>query len=195
MRDSRIRHEFRSILNILIHFSFSLTQLVCVFGILALQIVLTVTQTCAYPIGIGFWSFPFLLIAPITIWIVLWRRTSISCLIAILIHFCSTLFATAIIIVSFLVFIGQIGFVCPTSSLNVYYIGLHSSLIGVAALLKLSNYGEICLLYMLIKDNHETSTKIIEESDYPSAPDNVNVWRSWSAVANETRRNSDDIFV
>ncbi|CAF5114168.1 unnamed protein product [Rotaria sp. Silwood1] len=85
------------------HFSFSLTQLVTVLVILGLLIASTVTQTCAYHFGIGFWSFPFLLISPLSIWLVIWRRSSISCLIAILIHFCSTLFATAIIIISFLV--------------------------------------------------------------------------------------------
>ncbi|CAF4537566.1 unnamed protein product, partial [Rotaria magnacalcarata] len=44
--DDHIRYEFQSILNVLTHFSVSLTQLVSVLIILGLQIALTVTQTC-----------------------------------------------------------------------------------------------------------------------------------------------------
>ncbi len=199
LEDDHIRHKFRSVLNVLIHFSFSLTQLVIIVGILGLQIALTVTQTCSYRFGIGFWSFPFLLISPVSIWLVMWRRNSISCLIAILIHFCSTLFATAIIIVSFLILIGQIGFICSTSSLNSYYIILNSSLIGIAILFKLFSYGEIILLYILIRDNNQTSTIFIEEyseKDQPFVSDttNINIWRSWSAVTSETHSNSEIFF-
>ncbi|CAF0885505.1 unnamed protein product [Rotaria sp. Silwood1] len=197
--DGHIRHEFRSILNILIHFSFSLTQLVTVLVILGLLIASTVTQTCAYHFGIGFWSFPFLLISPLSIWLVIWRRSSISCLIAILIHFCSTLFATAIIIISFLVLIDQIGFVCSTSSLNSSYIILNSSLIGIAGLFKLFNYGEVILLYILFRNNDQTSTIFIKEyyerdHSFVSDSKNINVWRSWSAVTGETQSNSDIFF-
>ncbi|CAF3120559.1 unnamed protein product [Rotaria sp. Silwood2] len=130
--DCHIRHEFRSILNILIHFSFSLTELVSVLAILGLQIALTVTQTCAYQFGIDFWLFPFLIISPLSVWLVIWRRNLATCLIAIVIHFSSTLFATAVIILSFLVLIGPIGFTCFISSLNVTYIALNSSLIGMS---------------------------------------------------------------
>ncbi|CAF2452052.1 unnamed protein product [Rotaria sp. Silwood2] len=198
--DGHIRHEFRSILNILIHFSFSITQLVSVFAILGLQIALTVTQTCAYQFGIGFWSFPFLIISPLSIWLVIWRRSLASCLIAMIIHFCSTLFATAIIILSFLVLIGQIGFTCSTSSLNSYYVVLNSSLIGISGFFKLFNYGEIILLYMLIRNHDKISTTHINEffrRDYPftSDPVCVNTWRSWSEVNSETRSNSDVLFV
>jgi hypothetical protein len=197
--DGHIRDKFRSVLNILIHFSFSLTQLVTTFAILGLQIALTITQTCAFRFGIGFWSFPFLLISPLSIWLVLWRRNSIACFIAILIHFCSTLFATAIIIVSFLVLIGQIGFVCSTSSLNSSYIILNSSLIGVAGLFKLFNYIEVVLLYTLIRNNDQSSTIFIEEyyeNNQPFVSDikNVNVWRSWSAVTSETQSSTDVFF-
>jgi len=197
--DDHIRYEFQSILTILIHFSFSLTELVSIIAILGLQIALTITQTCAFHFGIGFWSFPFLLISPLSIWLVIWRRNSISCFIAILIHFCSTLFATSIIIVSFLILIGQIGFICSISSLNSYYILLNSLLIGVAVFFKLFNYGEIILLYMIIKDTNQSSTVFTDEyyeRDYPFESDtiNVNIWRSWSAVTSETESNSDVFF-
>lgn len=197
--DDHVRKEFRSILNILIHFSFSLTELVSILAILGLQIALTITQTCAFRFGIGFWSFPFLLISPLSIWLVLWRRNTTSCFIAILIHFCSTLFATAIIVVSFLVLIGQIGFLCSTSSLNNSYIVLNSSLLGLAVLFKLFNYGEIFLLYLIIRGNNQSSTIFIDEyydGDHPFVSDdnNVNVWRSWSAITSETHSNSDVFF-
>jgi hypothetical protein len=197
--DDPVRYKFRSILNILIHFSFSLTELVIVLAILGLQIALTITQTCAFSFGIGFWSFPFLLISPLSIWLVIWRRNSLSCFIAILMHLCSTLFATAIIIVSFLVLIGQIGFICSTSSLNSYYIVLNSSLIGITGIFKLFNYSEILLLYMIIRNNDQPSTIFIEdyyEKDYPFVSDtiNVDVWRSWSAVTSETQSNLDVFF-
>ncbi|CAF3903943.1 unnamed protein product, partial [Rotaria sp. Silwood1] len=128
-----------------------------------------------------------------------WRRSSISCLIAILIHFCSTLFATAIIIISFLVLIDQIGFVCSTSSLNSSYIILNSSLIGIAGLFKLFNYGEVILLYILFRNNDQTSTIFIKEyyerdHSFVSDSKNINVWRSWSAVTGETQSNSDIFF-
>jgi hypothetical protein len=197
--DDPIRHKFRSILNILIHFSLSLSELMSVLAILGLQIVLTITQTCAFHFGIGFWSFPFLLISPLSIWLVIWRRNLMACFIAILIHFCSTLFATAIIIVSFLVLIGQIGFICSTSSLTSSYIILNSALIGIAGVFKLLSYSEVILLYQLIRNNDQTSPIFIEEydeKDYPSEsePVHVNIWRSWSAVVSETRSNSDIFF-
>ncbi|CAF3414994.1 unnamed protein product [Rotaria sp. Silwood1] len=193
--DGHIRHEFRSILNILIHFSLSLTQLVSVLAILGLQIALAVTQTCAYQFAIGFWSFPFLIMSPISIWLVIWRRNLVTCLSAIVVHFCSTLFATAIIIFSFLVLIGQIGFTCSTSSLNTTYVVLNSSLIGMSGFFKLFNYGELILLYMLIRNHDKISTTSIKEffqRDHSFMPDRtyVNAWRSWAEVNSETRKNS-----
>lgn len=199
--DGHIRHEFRSIFNILLHFFMSLTQLVCILGLLGLQIALTVTQTCAFHLGIGFWSFPFLLLSPLSIWFVLWRRNIASCVIAILIHFCATLFATAIIIVSFLVLIGQIGFLCSTSSLNSSSIALNSALIGIAALLKLFNYMEVILLYLLIKNNSNNQPSAIFIEEYNGKDDifssdkaHVNVWRSWSTMPSDTHSCSDIFF-
>ncbi|CAF2203983.1 unnamed protein product [Rotaria magnacalcarata] len=197
--DDHIQYEFQSILNVLTHFSVSLTQLVSVLIILGLQIALTVTQTCEYRFGIGFWSFPFLIISPLSIWLVIWRRTSMACLIAIFIHFCSTLFATAIIIVSFLVLIGPMGFTCSKSSLNESYVILNSALIGISGFFKLFNYGELILLYMIIRNNDRISARYMNEffeRDPSVVPDpaNINVWRSWSAVSSETRSNSDVFF-
>lgn len=193
--DDYIRREFRSVLNILTHFSFSLTELISILAILALQIVLSVTQTCAYRFAIGFWSFPFLLLSPLSIWFVLWRRHSSACVIAILMHFCSTLFATAIIIVSFLVLIGQIGGICSTSSYNSTYTIFNGAMIGIAAFFKLFTYGEIVLLYLLIRNNHQSSTIFIEdyyERDC-SAP-SENIWRSWSAVQSDTLSDPEIFF-
>ncbi|UJR16477.1 hypothetical protein I4U23_003380 [Adineta vaga] len=196
---SHVRYHFQSILNVLIHFSFSLTQLVCVLAILGLQITLTITQTCPYRLGIGFWSFPFILMSPLSIWLVIWRRNSIACLIAILIHFCSTLFATAIVIVSFLVLIGQMNYLCTQSSFNSFYIILNSSLIGITIFFKLFNYGEILLLYFVLRNTDETSS-IFFQDDYENNNSfesnfiNVNIWRSWSAVIDENQRNSDIFF-
>ena len=70
--DDHIRNEFRSMLNVLIHFSMSLTELLSILVLLGLQIALTVTQTCAFRIGIVFWSFPFLFLSPLSLWLVLW---------------------------------------------------------------------------------------------------------------------------
>jgi hypothetical protein len=197
--EDHVRDEFRSILNVLIHFSLSLTELVCVLAILGLQISLTIAQSCAFRFGIGFWSFPFLLISPISIWLVMWRQNSMACFIAILIHFCSTLFATAIIIVSFLVLIGQIGFLCSTSSLNSSYIAFNSALIGVAGLFKFFSYSEVILLYSLIRSNDQASTIFIEEYDEKSDPFeskmvDAKIWRSWSAVTGKTQSNPDIFF-
>lgn len=197
--DDHIRHEFRSSLNILIHFSVSIAQLISVLVILGLQIALTVTQTCAYQVAIGFWSFPFLIISPFSIWLVIWRRSSTTCLIAIFIHFCSNLFATGIIIVSFLVLIGPIGYICSMSSLNTTYIMLNSSLIGITGFLKLFNYGELILLCLLIRNNNKIPRQDIDEFfqrdvSFVRDPMNTNGWRSWSAVSSETYSNSDVFF-
>lgn len=194
--DDYIRNEFRSILNILIHFSMSLIELLSILALLGLQIALTVTQTCAFRIWIVFWSFPFLLLSPISLWLVLWRRSTTSCLLAISIQFCSTLFATGIIIVSFLVLIGQMGFVCSTSSSTM----LNSALIGIAGLLKLFNYIEILLLYWLIKNPNQSSTIFMEEYHdgndelFTSKMNQVNVWHSWSTIPSETYSYSDIFF-
>lgn len=142
---------------------------------------------------------PFLLLSPLSIWFVLWRRNVTSCVIAILIHFCSTLFATAILLVSFLVLIGQIGFLCSTSSFNSSYIALNSALIGIATLLKLFHYTEIILLYLLIKNKNQPSTIFIEECHgkddlFGSEIAPVNIWRSWSTIPSETHSYFDVFF-
>ncbi|CAF1019088.1 unnamed protein product [Rotaria sp. Silwood1] len=166
MDNISIRNRFRSILYVLIHFSCSLIQLACVFAILGLQITLTVTQTCAFRIGVGFWSAPFLLAAPISIWLLIWKRNSIYCFIAFIIHICSTLFASTIIIISFLVLIGQIGSPCSiSSSSNSYVLSINITLIAVSVFYKSFIYTEMFVLYMLQRYIAEPSI-LLDKHDY-----------------------------
>ncbi len=185
-------------IRLLTHFSISLIQLISAVTILALQITLIITQTCAYHIGVGFWSISFLLIAPISIWVVLWRRNSIACFIAIITQVISTLFATSIIIISFLTLIGQIE--CSTSSSNIYSISLNSSFIGIVGLFKILNYCEILLLYRIkrntdqiptifVKDFYENDSSLLLNST------STNTWYSWSTVSSETHSDVDYLFV
>lgn len=162
------RFEFKSTLEIPLHFLCSTIQLVCVFTILALQITLTITRTCTFRIGIGFWSFPFLIIAPISIWIFLWKRNFIYCFIVMIIQISSNLFATAIIISSFLVLIEQIQISCSIS--NNYSLPLNISLIVVSAILKIVLYGEIILLYLVGHNNQKIS--ILFATNYEIILDN-----------------------
>jgi hypothetical protein len=162
------RFEFKSTLEIPLHFLCSTIQLVCVFTILALQITLTITRTCTFRIGIGFWSFPFLIIAPISIWIFLWKRNFIYCSIVMIIQISSNLFATAIIIISFLVIIEQIQISCSIS--NNYSLPLNISLIVVSAILKIVLYGEIILLYLVGHNNQKIS--ILFATNYEIILDN-----------------------
>ncbi len=196
--NNRIQYEFRSISKLLIHFSISLIQLICALAILGLQILLIITQTCVYHVGVGFWSIPFLLISSISIWIVIWRRTAIACFIAIITHLIATVFATSIIIISFLTLIGQIE--CSTSSLTMYYIPLNSSFIGIAGLFKIFNYCELILLYRLRRNTDRIPTiftKDLYRTDSPvlliSTP--TNTWDSLSTFSNETHNDLDYIFV
>lgn len=162
------RFEFKSTLEIPLHFLCSTIQLACVFTILALQITLTITRTCTFRIGIGFWSFPFLIIAPISIWIFLWKRNFIYCFIVMIIQISSNLFATANIIISFLVLIEQIQISCSIS--NNYSLPLNISLIVVSAILKIVLYGEIILLYLVGHNNQKIS--ILFATNYEIILDN-----------------------
>jgi len=168
--DENTRHqfEFKSTLQIPLHFLCSTIQLACVLTILALQITLTITRTCTFRIGIGFWSFPFLIIAPISIWIFLWKRNFIYCFIVMIIQISSNLFATAIIIISFLVLIEQIQISCSIS--NNYSLPLNISLIVVSAILKIVLYGEIILLYLVGHNNQKIS--ILFATNYEIILDN-----------------------
>ena len=199
LRDSHVRYHFQSILNVLIHFSFSLTQLVSILAILGLQIALTLTQTCPHSLYMGYWSFPFLLLSPLSVWLVMWRRSSGACLLAVLLHFCSTLFATAITIVSFLVLIGQMDFVCATATWSSFHLILNSSLIGMSLFFKLFNYAELILLYLLVQRDGGTSSVFFSDTlakndSLESSFINVNIWRSWSAVLDEKQKNADTFF-
>jgi len=166
--NTRNQFEFKSTLQIPLHFLCSTIQLACVLTILALQITLTITRTCTFRIGIGFWSFPFLIIAPISIWIFLWKRNFIYCFIVMIIQISSNLFATAIIIISFLVLIEQIQISCSIS--NNYSLPLNISLIVVSAILKIVLYGEIILLYLVGHNNQKIS--ILFATNYEIILDN-----------------------
>lgn len=201
MDDISIRNRFRSVLHVLIHFSFSLIQLACVFSILGLQITLTVTQTCAFHIGVGFWSAPFLLAAPISIWILIWKQNSLCCSLAFIIHMCSTLFASIIVIISFLALIGQIGSSCSTSSSsNSYFLSMNISLIAVAVLFKIFIYAEIILLYMLQRYINEPpilSEKNVYENNYHILSNDANFrkWNSLRPIITKNLRSINDIDI
>ncbi len=199
MNNKSINNRFRSIFYVLIHFSCSLIQLCGVFAILGLQITLTVTETCAFRIGVGFWSFPFLFVSPISIWILLWKRNSLYCCLTFILHICSTLFTTTIIIISFLSLIGQIGSPCSvSSSTNNYFWSINISLIGVSVFLKLFIYAEILLLYMLQKNTNEPSIlldKQFQEKNYEiiSIDANMKSWKSFRSIISKTQKETNDL--
>jgi len=170
--------------------------LVCAFGILGLQITLTVTQTCAYRIGVGFWSFPFLLLAPLSIWILLWKQNSFYCFLTFILHICSTLFSTTIIIISFIALIKQIGSSCSTSSIsNNYFLSINISLIAVSVFLKLFIYAEIFLLYTLQRNTSDPSVLSNEEfyeKNYKIISNNKNI-QSWSPFKSIISKNQNNI--
>ncbi len=194
----RIRYEFRSIIKVLIHFSLSLIQLLCALSILGLQITLIITQTCSYHNYIGFWSMPFLLIAPISIWITIWRRNSFACFITILTQLIATLISTSIIIISFFELIKQTE--CSTSSFNMYYLPLNISFISIAIVFKIFNYCEIILLHRLLRNTDQIPTifaKDFYKKNYPILlnPMHMNLWHPRSTATSETHSDLDYLFV
>ncbi|CAF0751690.1 unnamed protein product [Didymodactylos carnosus] len=160
--NDHIHFEFSSILKILLHFSVSLLQLFSTFAILALQIVLTVTNTCAYKIGVGFWSFPILCLAPISIWLLLWKQNANISLLTFIFHFISTIFSTAVIIVSFIALLQNVEH-CTNSNYTYYFYSLNGALIGVAIFSKLIHYLEIILLYILLQKTQRMSATFIDK--------------------------------
>ncbi|CAF2527045.1 unnamed protein product [Rotaria sp. Silwood2] len=201
MDNISIRNRFRSIFYILIHFSCSLIQLACVFAILGLQITLTVTETCAFRIGVGFWSVPFLLAAPISIWLLIWKQNSIYCFIAFIIHICSTLFASTVIIISFLALIGQIGSPCSTSSSsNSYFLSINITLIAVSVFLKSFIYTEMIILHMLqryITEPPILLDKGYHEKNYQIISNDINTktWSSFRSIITKNHHQINDIDV
>jgi len=192
--DNRIQYEFRSIRKLLIHFSISFIELISALAILGLQITLIITKTCAYYIGVGFWSIPFLLISAISILIVIWRRSSMACFIAIVTHLIATLCATSIMIISFLALTNQIE--CSTSSLNKYYIPFNSLFIGIAGLFKIFNYCEIILLCKLKRSTDQIPTIFIKGFDETDSAlllnsTHKNTWHSWSTISSDTHSDFD----
>ena len=165
MDDTSIRSRFQSIVYVLLHFSCSLIELSCALAIVALQITLTVTETCAYRIGVGFWSFPFLLCAPISIWLLLWQRDRFYSCVAIICHIISTLFATSVILISFIVLVGQQGSSCSTTSTSTtYFLSMNISLIAVSILFKVFVAAELILLHFL--RNHTNEPSILSDKQF-----------------------------
>ncbi|CAF1313289.1 unnamed protein product [Rotaria magnacalcarata] len=198
MDNRSIGNRFRSILYVLIHFSCSLIQLACVFAILGLQITLTVTETCAYRIGVGFWSAPFLLAAPISIWMLIWKQNAFYCFIAFIIHIFSTLLASIVIIISFIALIGQIGSPCSTSSSsNNYFLSINISLIGVTVLFKSFIYAEIIVLYRLQRYIHEPPILDSYEKNYRIISEDVNnkAWDSFGSIITKKQHSINDVDV
>lgn len=134
------------------HILCSAMELFCSFGILALQITLTITKTCTFRIGIGYWSFPFLILSPISIWIFLWKRNLIFYYITFIIHICSNLFITTVFLINLLVLIQHIDFICPISDNS--SLSLNISLIVLSIILKLFFYVEIFLLNLFRRYKH-----------------------------------------
>ena len=132
---------------ILIHFLLSLLELTFLFSILSLQITLAVTGTCSFRIGAGFWSFPISFLSPLSLWLLIYQQNAIACCFALVSHFCSTLVLTAVIIISFLTLIDQVGSSCIRS--NDHFFSINLSLIVISFGFKLLVYVEICLLYSL----------------------------------------------
>ncbi|CAF0920084.1 unnamed protein product [Rotaria sordida] len=201
MDNISIRNRFRSILYVLTHFSCSLIQLACVFAILGLQITLTVTNTCAFRIGVGFWSAPFLFAAPISIWLLIWKKNSLYCFIAFIIHVCSTLFASTVIIISFLALIGQIGSPCSiSSSSNSYFLSINITLIVVSVFFKSFIYIEMIVLYILqryIPEPRILLDKDYHEKNYQIISDDINTktMSSFKSIITKKQHNINDIDV
>ena len=153
MREKQFK--FKSDSEIPLHFLCSSVQLVSILAILGFQIVLTITNTCPFSTAIGYWSFPFLIIAPISIGIFLQKRNFLSCYLLIATHFCSNVFATVIIIISVLVLIQSFGSSCLI--MTEYSLALNISLVTVSICLKIVLYGEILHVYVIARRNRKRS--------------------------------------
>ena len=175
-----IRSQFdHSIVNVIIHFSSSLIQLACALALLGLQITLTVTETCAFRLGVGFWSFPFFFLSSISIWILLWKRNSLCYFLAFILHIFATLFATTIILIGFLALIDQLGSVCSTSSRSkTYFLSINISLMIVSFALKFFLYLEMLLLYFIQRQSNDLS--ILTDKNIPGR--NYQIRNDWKDV-------------
>lgn len=145
MNNNSIQHRFQSIVSLAIHLSCSLIELVGLLSIVALQITLTATETCAYRLAVGFWSFPFLCLAPVSLWLLVFRRDGLACVLALLSHLLSALFYTAILLVSCLVLLDPSS--CSTT--NGLLFPLNLSLIVVSFAMKVVLGVEMLLLWKL----------------------------------------------
>lgn len=200
--NSRIRYEFKLIQKVLAHFCLSFIEFLSAVAILVLQILFIINKTCPYHIAVGFWSMPFLLLCPISIWIVIWRRNSISCSISIFIHIIGTLVSTLIILLSFLTLINRIECLTLSSNSNSYFILLNSSMIGIVGFFKILVYSQIIILCKLRRNTEQIPT-IFNKDIYQYNHDSplllnysqVNSWHSsWTTSSGETNAEFDYIF-
>ena len=154
-----IYYSFSPISCIVLQFLVSILQLMCVTAILTLQISLTLTKSCPYQIGIGFWSSTILLICPLSIWMILWRPNSTNFYATAIIQSCSNFLLTGIIITSILMIINHD--YCPLSSITTFFIPMNSLWISFGLLFKLCNYVQLLLLYK-IHQNMSRSLSLVE---------------------------------
>lgn len=151
---------------VLLQLYLSIIQLLCIVTILILQLTLNLTSTCPFHLGHGFWTVPILLLSPFAIWFIVWRPTFMNFAMAILLNSCSTLVATA----SILIHLGVIANdkFCADSSITDLFLPVNVSWIFLGFLFKSCNYTEIVLLcrfhryifrtYRLEKVNQQTLT-------------------------------------
>ena len=182
-----IQYEFSSLSQLTLHFVLSIVELIGALAILALQIFATVTQICAYPISIGFWSFPILFISPLIIWIALWHRRSWICIVGMMIQLLATLVATGNILLSIFVLLNQLP--CSTASLSSYDVPVRSIWIGMAAAMKVSHYAEVLLLYKFIAEIRLTDEQLV------LSPPRTRPEHPRSAMIRPDLDDSDTLFV
>ncbi|CAF0776370.1 unnamed protein product [Adineta steineri] len=174
-KDENNHYEFKSNFQILLQFLCSIIQLICILTILCLQIFLIITNRCFFHIGYGFWSVPFLIIAPISVWIFLCKRNLFYCCLVIIIHMFSNLFTTIILILNILIYIKQIGTSC--SILNDYSVSFNISIIILCILLKIFFYGEIFLVYIVGHKNQKISILLRKNFEIIFDKPNRKTWK------------------
>lgn len=164
MDNLSIQQRFRSIIQFYLQLSFSLIELICILILLSLQIVLTTSETCLYRISVVYWSSPFLFISPLAIWLLLHQRNGIACLLAVISHFISTLFATGILIVSFLALLNISSLSSNCSSTTNYFLSMNVSILIVTFIFKVFLYIEMVFLWIIRTDENHFSIIQSEKS-------------------------------
>ena len=159
-----IQQRFRSIVQFYLQLSFSLIEFICILILLSLQIVLTSSETCLYRISVVYWSSPFLVISPLAIWILLHQRNGMACLLAVISHFISTLFATGILLVSVLALFNIASLASTCSSTSNSFLSMNISILIVTFIFKVFLYIEMVFLWILRTDENHFSIIRTEKS-------------------------------